>query len=319
MHEMGLSSNGKYLAIALDRTIQIYDLEAGEDSWPVSAYISASGHYIAGLQFEHNDSLLRVQLSNKGTVVYLGRPTDSVQGLQHWQGKGGLKHAFLDSSRAKLVPLSSTGVSETLAGLQLLRQVENGWLFAAQKRCTTSGSASYCVGFIGTSSVDRHAVTAERLAIVLVELPSSISALPVPQLVHGSWQDLPSAHVQHPQFSLSADNGLLAMSENVCAKVHAGQFSRVFVFRLPTIQRMLSTLESVRALVLSEPKPDIEMCAVTDLETYNIHRLPLNVGCAEGKIMNFGFESIESSGTRSQYQLSAVTEAGTKTWTLLDS
>lgn len=84
IYELGLSTDGNILAIALERTIQIYDLTAGEESWPVSSYISsAAGHYIAGLQFEHNDSLLRVQLSNKGTVVYLGTPRDSVNGLQH--------------------------------------------------------------------------------------------------------------------------------------------------------------------------------------------------------------------------------------------
>lgn len=74
-HDLALSSDGSLLAIAQERTIQIYDLLSDPDSFTVNEYItSASGHYICGLAFEQNDHVLRVQLSGRGTVLYCGTP-----------------------------------------------------------------------------------------------------------------------------------------------------------------------------------------------------------------------------------------------------
>lgn len=315
VYELALSSDGNILAIALERTIQIYDLSAGEESWPVSSYIpSASGHYIAGLQFQHNNSLLRVQLSNKGAVVYLGTPQDEPQGLQHWQGKGGLKHAFLDSSQAVLRPLSAIRVPESLAGLQLLRPFQNGWLFAAQKSCAATQSACYCVGHVAASDIHGHVSTAEKNASVLVELPSSMSTTPLPEIVHGFWRDLPSALVQHPHFSLSNDGSLLAMSENVGMAGFSGDFSRVFVFRLPTPERLAATLETVR-VEHAEEKQDV----VSDKLSHAIQRLPLSIGTVNGKVLDFTFDDLDVSGTQARYQLSTITQFELKTWSLQDS
>lgn len=319
IYELGLSTDGNILAIALERTIQIYDLTAGEESWPVSSYISsAAGHYIAGLQFEHNDSLLRVQLSNKGTVVYLGTPRDSVNGLQHWHDKGGLKHAFLDSSKTVIDSSSATGVSETFAGLQLLRPFADGWLFAAQRRCSRTGSASYCIGQVASSEMDRHFMTAERHAAILVNLPSSCRVTYAPEMVHGSWQDLPSAHVQHPHFSLSADWNLLAMADNFVAPAHTGSFSRVFIFRLPDLQTLSSSLKSIRAS-WTDMGPNIDAPTETQDKEYVIQRLPLSIGTVAGKVFDFGFEEIQSSGSCRQYRLSTNTESSNKGWSLLET
>lgn len=314
VYELALSSNGNILAVALERTIQIYDLTTGEDSWPVSSYItSAAGHYIAGLQFQHNDSLLRVQLSNKGTVVYLGTPQEEPQGLQHWQAKGGLKHAFLDS--ALLTSLSHKTMPETLAGLQLLRPFANGWLFAAQKRCAATQSASYCLGHVVVSEIHGHVAAAEKLAIILTELPSAMSSTTISDIVHGIWHHLP-ALVQHPHFSLSADNSLLALSENVGAQAHTGSFSQVFVFRLPSLRSLSSDLENTRAMYFKKDQQGSED-ERTESQNHLIQRLPLSIGCVNGKILDFRFTDSLDAGER--YQLSSTTELGRKTWSLLDS
>ena len=74
-HELALSSDGKLLAVAQERTVQIYDLAAARDSFTLNQYVSnAAGHYICGLDFEQDNHVLRVRLSGKGSVLYLGAP-----------------------------------------------------------------------------------------------------------------------------------------------------------------------------------------------------------------------------------------------------
>lgn len=313
IHELALSSDGRIAAVALERTIQIYDLSASPDSWPVSSYIpSASGHYIAGLEFQHNDSLLRAQLSNKGAVVYLGSPKETPQPLQHWQGKGGLKHAFFDSSRATLTSLTSSRLPETLAGLRLLRPFRDGWLFAAQKRCAATQSASYCVGHVAVSAVDGHVLTAEKTSSVLTELPSSVSSTPLPEIVHKFWHDLPSAVVQHPHFSMSADGSLLAMSENVGTFAIVESFSRVFVFCLPSAAVLSANLDCIRAKMHGHG-------VVTSRNHHIVQRLPLSIGTIAGKVLDFRFEDVDNSGSDYQYQLSALSQSGSRSWTIAQS
>ncbi|GAB7348425.1 hypothetical protein MBLNU459_g6850t1 [Dothideomycetes sp. NU459] len=323
VHELALSADGSLLAIALERTIQIYDLNNGPDSWPVSSYISsAAGHYIGGIQFEHNDSLLRVQLSNKGTVLYLGTPTEQKPTLQHWKSKGGLKHAFLDTSRAIVRPLQQNGVAEKLAGLQLLRRHGNGWLFAALKHCTTTSVASYCVGYVACGYMDGHVLTAERNAIILAELPSSLSNISSTEAAAGLWKDLPSAHVRHPHFSLSADGGVLGMSEDVGVSTAS---NRVFVYRLPSAQKLAAALECRQYLEGKEASIDAEQERVhpktpDQQAEYEVQPLPISLGSLAGKMLDFGFELVDTNDTtHDTYCLHALTDLGSKTWTLLDS
>ncbi|KAI6908493.1 hypothetical protein D0869_01664 [Hortaea werneckii] len=151
-HELALSSDGNLLAIAQERTIQIYDLSAEPDSFTVNEYIpSAAGHYICGLDFEQNDHVLRVRLSGKGAVLYLGTPPldpDSKSkhhqqqkaDIWHWKSKAGLRHVFLDSTLLSLrsnhtigSESGSTDPVSRLSGIQLLRPFEQGYLLGAQK------------------------------------------------------------------------------------------------------------------------------------------------------------------------------------------
>ncbi|KAI6838565.1 hypothetical protein KC340_g3630 [Hortaea werneckii] len=149
-HELALSSDGNLLAIAQERTIQIYDLSAEPDSFTVNEYIpSAAGHYICGLDFEQNDHVLRVRLSGKGAVLYLGTPPLDPEStserrqkadIWHWKSKAGLRHVFLDSTLLNLRDNHTSG-SESgptdpdarLSGIQLLRPFEHGYLLGAQK------------------------------------------------------------------------------------------------------------------------------------------------------------------------------------------
>ncbi|THX20302.1 hypothetical protein D6D17_00741 [Aureobasidium pullulans] len=310
MYELALSSDGRMLAIALERTIQIYDLSAPADSWPVSSYItSATGHYIAALDFEHNNNLLRVQLSNKGVVVYLGSPQEGNPGLEHWQDKGGLKHAFLDASKLALPSTEAVegapAVSQRLAGLQLLRPFANGWLVAAQKHATNVPSGSYCLAYIPFSQVHGHVLTAERAVTILEDLPVHLS-----EHIQHLWHDLPSAHINHSHFALSPNHSLLAMSENDSTATTSPSSNRVFLYRLPSAQKLMETLKPQHSL-LQKLQPEEEF-------KYQIKRLPTSLGSISGKVLDFTFESV-GRDTESSLAVTAVTETGAMTWTLLDN
>ncbi|KAH0292568.1 hypothetical protein KCU62_g1918, partial [Aureobasidium sp. EXF-3399] len=311
MYELALSSDGRMLAIALERTVQIYDLDAPADSWPVASYItSATGHYIAALDFEHNDSLLRVQLSNKGVVVYLGSPQESKPGLEHWQEKGGLKHAFLDASKLSL-PSSdpvdgAPAISQRLAGLQLLRPFADGWLIAAQKHATNVQSGSYCLAYVPFSKIHGHVLTAERAVTILQDLPVHLS-----EHIQHLWHDLPSAHINHPRFALSPNNSLLAMSENKSSSTSTTPSSnRVFLYRLPSAEKLMETLKPQHPLLQ-------KLEAEQGLK-YQIKRLPTSLGSISGKILDFTFKSGDN-GASSPLAVTAVTDTGAMTWTLLDN
>ncbi|KAI6870697.1 hypothetical protein KC343_g2472 [Hortaea werneckii] len=170
-HELALSSDGNLLAIAQERTIQIYDLSAEPDSFTVNEYIpSAAGHYICGLDFEQNDHVLRVRLSGKGAVLYLGTPplnpdrkSEQQQQQQkaniwHWKSKAGLRHVFLDSTLLSLHSHQPNGSGSTspdpdarLSGIQLLRPFEGGYLLGAQKH-SRKESSHYVLAHVRCSS-----------------------------------------------------------------------------------------------------------------------------------------------------------------------
>lgn len=311
MYELALSSDGRMLAIALERTIQVYDLNSSPDSWPVASYItSATGHYIAALDFEHNDSLLRVQLSNKGVVVYLGSSKEDKPGLEHWQDKGGLKHAFLDASKLSLPQTDpvdgAPAVSQRLAGLQLLCSFANGWLVAAQKHATNVQSGSYCLAYVPFSQIHGHVLTAERAVTILEDLPVHLS-----EDIQHLWHDLPSAHINHPRFALSPNNSLLAMSENNASFTPTSpSTNRVFLYRLPSSEKLMETLKPQHPL-LQRLEAEKEF-------KYQIKRLPTSLGSISGKILDFTFGSIDS-GASSSLAVTAVTDTGAMTWELLDN
>ncbi|KAF1356943.1 hypothetical protein BDV97DRAFT_22456 [Delphinella strobiligena] len=161
-----------------------------------------------------------------------------------------------------------------------------------------------------------HVATVEKHATILAELSSSSS---LPEIVHHVWQNLPSGRVQHPEFSLSLDNSLLAMSEIIDVPTSSADFSRVFVFRLPTVRHLMKSLESIRN---DDPKHAELQCAPSDRlpkVTHCVQRLPLSIGTLKGRILGFDFALSKLSDARGQYQISAVTELGPKTWSLLDS
>lgn len=194
-HELALSSDGNLLAIAQERTIQIYDLSAEPDSFTVNEYIpSAAGHYICGVDFEQNDHVLRVRLSGKGAVLYLGTPRDpeskSEQQQQkadiwHWKSKAGLRHVFLDSTLLSLRPThtsgsesSSTDPDARLSGIQLLRPFERGYLLGAQKHGRKE-SSHYVLAHVQCSSQS----TRTSLATSNTEPSSLQSQQPAPLTV----------------------------------------------------------------------------------------------------------------------------------------
>jgi len=302
VYELALSHNGRLLAIALERTIQVYDLsDTSEDAWPVAAYIpSASGHYIAGLSFSHNDSLLRVELSNKGTVVYLGTPAEGEVGLEHWGSKKGLRHAFADSSK---ITLSAPG--ERLVGLQVLKEMDNGYLFVAQRHAPAGPPNSYVLGFLKVSTVHNHLSAVETRATVLVDLAISHPGKQELANTDDTWRVFPSGKEQHPRFASSKVTNEAVGSSNV------------FLYRVPgwKILKRLSEEKSQEQQAISDNASVGDAEERKEEAKHTVHRLPLHVGEIKGRVLGF---DLRDTGAK-ECEVTITTELAEKQWTLFDA
>ncbi|KAG8625714.1 hypothetical protein KVT40_006115 [Elsinoe batatas] len=102
--EIALARHSNLVAVALDRIVQVYDLDQ-PDTIPAASYLSsAAGHFITGISFEQDDNMLRVILSNKGVVVYVGSTTrgqDDPLGrsIDYWKSPAGLGITYLNSTK----------------------------------------------------------------------------------------------------------------------------------------------------------------------------------------------------------------------------
>ena len=239
----------------------------------MNEYISsAAGHYICGLAFEQNDHVLRVNLSGKGTVLYLGTPptadeqgTDNQQKatIEHWKSRAGLKHTFLDSSLlayATTTTRAATTPDNTsrLSGLQLLRPFRNGYLFAAQHHGGNE-SSHYILGHAkslqstqsNSNDIAQSLATIEPKSVtILARLESFLSAWDYTlsnDVINesggiGLWENMPSAHEHHPSFALSGDGTTLVLAERDKKAMRPTPLTQLFVYRLPNQARLLRTL-----------------------------------------------------------------------------
>jgi len=366
-HDLALSSDGRLLAIAQERTIQIYDLLSDPDSFSVNEYIgSASGHYICGLAFEQNDHVLRVQLSGKGNVLYCGTPpadekSKKCADLEHWKSKSGLKLTFLDSHIMTLSE-NDSGSDRTarLSGLQLLRPFQSGWLFGAQRH-GGGESSHYVLGHI-RASVPHHA-TALKIepgsATILARLESFLSSWDYTLNCSagsdsglGIWDNMPSAHEHHPNFSLSPDGSMLVVAEKDKKRVRPSPVSQLFLYRLPSAESMTQTLlaqarqrqgkwaslasfldrleaqQGPRRRRISMKHDDFEAGPIDrdvsgdhrkGKKEYKIGRVPLCLGTTQGVLTRMKFEDALMNGDEGTRQvLSVSTAEATRTWELLD-
>ncbi|KAF2238193.1 hypothetical protein EV356DRAFT_507272 [Viridothelium virens] len=99
--ELALSADNSLVAVALERTIQIYQLSTSTVG-PLCKWLSnACGDYVVAVEFAHNDRLLRLQLS-KGHVIYLGRPSapSHPDTFSYWQSA--IHQVYLDSAHLQI-------------------------------------------------------------------------------------------------------------------------------------------------------------------------------------------------------------------------
>ncbi|KAK3114539.1 hypothetical protein LTR53_007031 [Teratosphaeriaceae sp. CCFEE 6253] len=349
-HELALSSNGRLLAVAQERTIQIYDLLAGPDSFTANEYISsAAGHYICGLDFEQNDHVVRVRLSGKGAVLYLGTPpadhkSREPAGMVHWTSSAGLQHVFLDSTLLSLDPQNTTqDPVARLSGLQLLRPWQNGFLIAAQRHGGNE-SSHYVLAHVKCSiPSDRMPVlTVEPESVtVLNRLESFLSAWDYTlngqnEAGMGLWENMPSAHEHHPSYALSPDGGMLVIAERDKKAIRPVPLTQLFLYRLPNDRRMMKTLSEAeqarngRWATLSSflDKLDTRAAhshhdrkvAMADApgagkeQKHKVARLPLCLSTVRGVVSALTFdETVDETGARA-FTFTASTIEALKSW-----
>lgn len=345
-NELALSSDGNLLAIAQERTIQIYDLLAEPDSFTVNEYVSsATGHYICGLDFEQDDHMLRVRLSGKGTVLYLGTPASSEkQGqkatLEHWKSKAGLKHTFLDSSLLSITPASNDAADQVvrISGLQLLQPFEGGYLFAAQRH-GGGESSYYMLGHVKTSAPHNTTALAVESANVtmLARLESFLSSwdFTLEALSEGGiglWENMPSAHEHHPRFAMSREGSFLALAERDKKRIRPAPLTQLFIYRIPSEEELRETLARKDAErkgkwatlasfldKLDDQKKEAERRpssspAQQPSTKYTVPRVPLCLSTLQGDIADLHFDRIDES----TFSIRAGTVETTRTWLLQD-
>lgn len=343
-HELALSSDGTLLAVAQERTIQIYDLLAEPDSFTVNEYVSsATGHYICGLEFEQNDHVLRVRLSGKGTVLYLGSPpkiksSERKATMDHWKSKGGLKHTFLDSALLRLSSASADKSDEAarISGVQLLRPFEDGWLIGAQRH--GSGESSYYVlchvrttlAAVGASmAMPGTAIVLARLESFLSSWKHTVSAAAGESL--GLWENMPSAHEHHPKYCLSEAGDFLALAERDKKRIRPAPLTQLFVYRLPTqceLRKALNESESEReherydaflaedvgVQAQAQAQASGSVIAPAQGPKYRVPRIPLCISTLVNEVTDFTFSTIDETTSA----ISAATQDSTRTWLLQD-
>lgn len=355
-HDLALSSDGTLLAIAQERTIQIYDLLADPDSFTVNQYItSASGHYICGLDFEQNDHVLRVQLSGKGAVLYCGAPpadskSDVKANMDHWKSKSGLRHTLLDSHVISMPEEDTTAdQSARISGLQLLKPFQSGYLFAAQRH-GGGNSSHYILGHIRTSQPDnKTALVAEPSSVtVLSRLESFLSAwdytlhcLKNASTGFGLWENMPSAHEHHPSFALAPHANLLVLAESDKKRVRPSPMAQLYAYRVPTEAQMTETIavklrqregkwaslasfldrleadQGAKQRRISMKHDDFEERAPKP--DFKTGRVPVSLGTIEGKLTDMKFEQDAVAEAQGRKHVFTVSTADTsKTWELFD-
>ncbi|KAK4507129.1 hypothetical protein PRZ48_000863 [Zasmidium cellare] len=340
--ELALSSDGNLLAIAQERTIQIYDLLAEPDSFTVNEYVSsATGHYICGIDFEQDDHVLRVRLSGKGAVLYLGTPaSEEKRGekatLEHWKSKAGLKHTFLDSSLLSIQ--GKTNEADQMArvsGLQLLQPFEDGYLFAAQRH--GGGESSYYIlGHVKTSVPHNTTTLAAESAnvTVLARLESFLSSWDftleaLSERGIGLWENMPSAHEHHPRFALSPEGSYLALAERDKKRIRPAPLTQLFIYRIPSEDALRETLTRQEAerkgrwttlasfldkLEHQKEESERRPISAASESKYTVPRVPLCLSTLQGDITDLKFSRVDES----TFSISAGTVETTRSWLLQD-
>ncbi|PYI19365.1 hypothetical protein BO99DRAFT_141486 [Aspergillus violaceofuscus CBS 115571] len=214
-HRIALSSDGQFLAVGLNKTIQIYSLLGDLDGLtspaqhavnqenrflhPPPANYEETNGTIESLEFaEDDDTLLRIAIAQDTTafqptrVRYLGDPDRKPAGpasLAYWRAT--INQVYLDS--ASMAGTLSPGDRDkvSLQGLQLLPRSyhclpgdndAHPWrrYFTACLQSTSSSSASgYCIGQVETSSTLPS--SAPTITIVRL-LPSRQAHSTMPQI-----------------------------------------------------------------------------------------------------------------------------------------
>lgn len=331
--ELALSSDGSLLAVAQERTIQIYDLNADPDSFTVNEYVaSASGHYICGLDFEQNDHVLRVRLSGKGTVVYLGTPAPEGQGevkadLEHWKSRAGLRHVFLDSSLLVVdhAPNGDLDPTSRISGIQLLQQFEHGYLFGGQRH--GGGESSHYILFhvhATTSSHNLPAMTAQPNTVtILARLESFLSSWKFTldassERGLGLWENMPSAHEHHPRFAITSEGGfdLLALAERDKKRIRPARLTQIFLYRLPNRSQCRSKIAAQKHLgEQSHMDHTNDTARAGSKEHFVVPRMPLCLTTLQNDVNELEFTRVD----RQTCALSASTVETTRTWIIRDS
>ncbi|KAL1962705.1 hypothetical protein VTN77DRAFT_9249 [Rasamsonia byssochlamydoides] len=286
-YRIALSTHCALVAIALCRTIQIYDLSDMDQS-PVEYTLEESGP-LTSVEFVENDSLLRVRIAkdpndhNSETGVrYLGQPlprwggheSETGTSLEYWRQN--IHVGYLDS--VALAKSYRDDNKTSFQGLQLLpSSICEGWsdvpgrFFVAAIQNTDEDR--YCIGFVPDS--DRNQVriwrqlpsrkdrTSDRWSHLFrcssTSDDSDATAEQTRQMAHDRWAavNMPALTTKHSLLAVSDDGRLLVVYERGAGHSAFSRGGAIYVFSLECCKQNLS------------PKPDLQSSRVEDTNPHS--------------------------------------------------
>ncbi|KAF2151255.1 hypothetical protein K461DRAFT_280045 [Myriangium duriaei CBS 260.36] len=289
--ELALAKDSNMVAVALDRSIQIYDMTRGDEP-PLATYVAAAGgHFITGLDFQCHDAALRLRLNKMGTVLYLGN-THQVEAagsaeFMDWKDCKGLEVTMLDSTSVRILGSSREDTTNP-AGLRLLNRVGRGWKFVAQR-----SAMSYCIGWISDDAIsqsrrDPRGVEAE-MVLDLSCTNSSVDGMTAEGVAY--WAEHPSGGAQtYPHFCLSPDRTLLVVTEETDdPSCEGGLTSRVFAWR-----------------ILLPEGVDRERRSADKEANLKVNRVPIYIGEMAGRVLACCCQQRRTQGG-TRYEISLTT------------
>ncbi|KAF2223015.1 hypothetical protein BDZ85DRAFT_262809 [Elsinoe ampelina] len=284
--EIALARHSNLVAVALDRIVQVYDLDQ-PDAVPAASYLSsAAGHFITGISFEQDDDMLRIVLSNKGVVVYIGSTTRGHDGplrrsLDYWKSPAGLGTTYLNSTKLILPDRNPC----RLSNLYMLRTTSMDDILVVQMH-SAAGPEGYVIfrsPLLRSDEPDRV-----RIVHVVCYLPAYHQ---YQDRSHTLWSISPQAKEHsRPRYALSPDGQFLAIVEEGHSHLTPAKAeNRLFLWRIPVLETD------------KEDGKDI------------VARLPLFLGEMKGTVLRLGFAKapgliveVETSAAKNMFKLDGL-------------
>ena len=287
--ELAVSADTSIVAIALERTLQIYRVGALCTA-PVSTWLApACGDYVVAVEFANEDRLLRLQLS-KGHVIYLGQPEKVGSDIfAYWQSA--LHEVYLDSAQVQIrAPYGEANSVLPPHHFRLFLEAATDDSIPFIVHPSGFAPFLYYTGYCNRDGSNPHltgAIPAQRCPFLPRHWFDGLSAA------------FPHVRTRETHTALSHDGRLLAIWDPDFTTT-APSSGRVHLCRWPSAGSAA------------------KLTSLHDWEVGKVHHFPTLIGRVCGKVMDLAFEAdtrdARSMKSEESYNLSVRTDEQLVSW-----